>query len=61
LSRLCIGDYSGTIPTISFPVIDLQTSTNWKMNFSEIFDGSTAVYTILNPLSTETFGGLKQP
>jgi hypothetical protein len=56
------GDYiQVTIPTDElFPVIDLKTSTRWKVLFSEMFDKKSTVGTILNPLSTETFWRIEE-
>lgn len=50
------GDYIQlTIPTDElFPVIDLKTSTKWKIDFSKIFDKNNITGTIFSPLSTET-------
>lgn len=45
-----------TIPTDElFPVIDLKSSTRWKVNLSELLDNSSFAGTILKPVSTETF------
>lgn len=50
-----------TIPTDElFPVIDLKTSTRWKINFTDIFDKSSTVGKILSPLSTETFWRIEE-
>jgi hypothetical protein len=56
------GDYiQVTIPTDElFPVIDLKTSTRWKVQFSEMFDKKSTIGTILNPLSTETFWRIEE-
>ncbi|MCW8810819.1 MAG: hypothetical protein OQK64_07670, partial [Ignavibacteriaceae bacterium] len=44
-----------TLPTDElFPVINLKTSTRWKIQYSDIFDKKTFIATILEPLSTET-------
>ena len=51
------GDYiQVTIPTDElFPVIDLKTSTRWKIKYGELFASSSALSKILNPFSSETF------
>jgi hypothetical protein len=36
-------------------VIDLKTSTRWKINFSELVDVKTLVGKIVSPISSETF------
>ncbi len=38
-----------------FPVIDLKTSTRWKINFSELVDAKTFIGKIVSPISSETF------
>ncbi len=38
-----------------FPVINLKTSTNWRIRFSEIVNKNSLLGKILKPLSTETF------
>lgn len=38
-----------------FPVIDLKTSTRWKINFSELVDAKTLLGKIVSPISSETF------
>ena len=44
-----------TIPTDKlFPVIELKTSTRWKIKYAEIFDHKSIWGKILKPLSTET-------
>ncbi len=44
-----------TIPTDKlFPVIQLKTSTRWKIKYAEIFDRKSIWGKILKPLSTET-------
>jgi hypothetical protein len=50
------GDYVLiTIPTDElFPVINLKTSTRWKIQYADIFDNKTLIGSILEPLSTET-------
>ncbi|HLG32328.1 MAG TPA: hypothetical protein VI362_04755, partial [Ignavibacteriaceae bacterium] len=55
-STLFDGDFAlVTIPTDElFPVIDLKTSTRWKIIYEKIFDKNTFVGTFLQPLSTET-------
>jgi hypothetical protein len=56
------GDYIAvTIPTDElFPVIDLKTSTKWKLNMGEIFDRSSLAGTLLKPFSTETFWRIEE-
>ncbi len=50
-----------TLPTDElFPVIDLKTSTRWKINYEDIFDKNTFIGTILAPLSTETFWRIEE-
>lgn len=51
------GDYIEiTVPTEQlYPVINLKTSTNWRVNFGEIFDKESLLGKILSPVSTETF------
>ncbi|MCZ6701506.1 MAG: hypothetical protein O6940_00530 [Ignavibacteria bacterium] len=44
-----------TIPSDElFPVIELKTSTRWKVKYAKIFDRKSLVGSILKPLSTET-------
>jgi len=44
-----------TIPTDQlYPVINLKTSTRWKVKYGEIFDKNSLAYKILESLSTET-------
>lgn len=56
------GDYiQVTIPTDElFPVIDLKTSTRWKLNFSRLFDKNTFAGKILTPISSETFWRIQE-
>lgn len=51
------GDYIKiTIPTDElFPVINLKTSTNWRIRFSEFVNKNSTLGRILKPLSIETF------
>lgn len=51
------GDYIQiTYPTDElFPVIDLKTSTRWKINFSELVDKSSFIGKIISPVSSETY------
>jgi hypothetical protein len=51
------GDYVQVpLPTDElFPVIDLKTSTRWKINFSELVDVKSLVGKIVSPISSETF------
>ena len=50
------GDYVlVTVPTDQlYPVIDLKTSTRWKINYKDIFDKNSLLGTILHPFSSET-------
>ena len=50
------GDYIlVTVPTDRlYPVINLKTSTNWKLEFAKMFDKSSLAWKIFSPLSTET-------
>ncbi len=44
-----------TMPTDQlFPVIDLKTSTRWKIKYGDIFEKGSLAHKILDPLSTET-------
>ncbi|QQS34559.1 MAG: hypothetical protein IPM56_09765 [Ignavibacteriales bacterium] len=56
------GDYVQlTVPTEElFPVIDLKTSTRWKINFSALTDGKGILGSVLNALSTETFWRIEE-
>jgi hypothetical protein len=56
------GDYIQiTIPTDQlFPVIDLKTSTRWKLDFSLLSDDNTFFDEILNALSTETLWRIEE-
>ena len=38
-----------------FPVIDLKTSTRWKIYFSELVDVKSLIGKIVSPISSETF------
>ncbi len=50
-----------TIPTDElFPVIDLKTSTRWKIIYGELFDRASVLGTILNPLSSETYWRIEE-
>jgi len=51
------GDYvQVTLPTDElFPVIDLKTSTRWKINFSELVNVKTLLGQIVSPISSETY------
>lgn len=45
-----------TIPSDRlYPVIDLKTSTRWKLQFEDLLDDENLISTILRPISTETF------
>jgi len=56
------GDYiQVTLPTDElFPVIDLKTSTRWKINFSEIVDVKTLIGKIVSPISSETYWRIEE-
>ena len=51
------GDYvQVTIPTDKlYPVIDLKTSSRWKIKFADIFNGNSTFDQIIKPVSTETY------
>lgn len=50
-----------TLPTDElFPVIDLKTSTRWKINFSELVDVKTLVGKIVSPISSETYWRIEE-
>ncbi len=50
-----------TIPTDQlFPVINLKTSTRWKVLYGDIFENGSLAYKILKPLSTETFWRIEE-
>lgn len=50
------GDYiQVTVPTDQlYPVINLKTSTRWKVEYAEIFNKHTVIGYLFQPLSTET-------
>ena len=56
------GDYiQVTLPTDElFPVIDLKTSTRWKINFSELVDATSLIGKIVSPISTETYWRIEE-
>jgi len=56
------GDYiQVTLPTDElFPVIDLKTSTRWKINFSELVDETSLFGKIVSPISSETFWRIEE-
>ena len=56
------GDYVQiTIPTDQlYPVIDLKTSTRWKLEFSKVFTSDNLISKILKPVSTETFWRIEE-
>lgn len=56
------GDYIQIpLPTDElFPVIDLKTSTRWKINFAELVDVKTILGKIISPLSSETFWRIEE-
>jgi hypothetical protein len=43
-----------------FPVIDLKTSTRWKVNFSEMVDVKTLLGKIVSPISSETYWRIEE-
>ncbi len=50
-----------TLPTDElFPVIDLKTSTRWKINFSQLVDQSSILGKIVNPISSETYWRIEE-
>ncbi len=50
-----------TIPTDQlFPIINLKTSTRWKVQYGEIFNSGSIAYKLLNPLSTETYWRIEE-
>ncbi|GAB4299585.1 MAG: hypothetical protein Kow0098_26240 [Ignavibacteriaceae bacterium] len=45
-----------TLPTDElFPVIDLKSSTRWKLNYKELFTGKSFFSNLISPVSTETY------
>ena len=56
------GDYiQVTLPTDElFPVIDLKTSTRWKLNFAELVEKNTFIGSVISPLSSETFWRIEE-
>ncbi|HEX7356704.1 MAG TPA: hypothetical protein VF270_03210, partial [Ignavibacteriaceae bacterium] len=56
------GDYiQVTLPTDElFPVIDLKTSTRWKINFSELVDAKSFIGKIVSPISSESFWRIEE-
>jgi len=56
------GDYiQVTLPTDElFPVIDLKTSTRWKVNFSELVNDNTLFGKIVSPISSETYWRIEE-
>jgi hypothetical protein len=56
------GDYIQiTVPTDElFPVIDLKTSTRWKIKYGELFNQNSTFYNLLKPFSTETFWRIEE-
>lgn len=56
------GDYIQiTIPTDElFPVIDLKTSTRWKIRYGDLFNEQSTLYNLLNPFSTETLWRIEE-
>ncbi|HSD64521.1 MAG TPA: hypothetical protein VLB50_12005 [Ignavibacteriaceae bacterium] len=50
-----------TIPTDQlFPVINLKTSTRWKVKYGEIFEKGSVAQKLLEPFSTETFWRIEE-
>ncbi len=51
------GDYIlMTVPTEElYPVIDLKTSTDWRVNYAQIFDKDSFLGSLLKPVTSETF------
>jgi len=56
------GDFTlVTIPSDElFPVIELKTSTRWKIKYETIFDKNSFLGTILKPISTETIWRIEE-
>ncbi len=50
-----------TVPTDElFPVINLKTSTRWKVQYGDIFDNGTFAHKLFKPLSTETYWRIEE-
>jgi len=50
-----------TVPTDElFPVINLKTSTRWKIQYGDIFENGSLAYKLLKPLSTETYWRIEE-
>ncbi|MFZ2324714.1 MAG: hypothetical protein WAV89_13580 [Ignavibacteriaceae bacterium] len=43
-----------------FPVINLKTSTRWKLNFTKLFDKNSLAGKILTPFSSETYWRIEE-
>ena len=56
------GDYiQVTLPTDElFPVIDLKTSTRWKVNFAELVDKNSLFGKTISAISSETFWRIEE-
>jgi len=56
------GDYlQVTIPTEQlYPVIDLKTSTNWKIEFYKMFEATTFINKVIRAFSTETLWRIEE-
>lgn len=56
------GDYiQVTLPTDElFPVIDLKTSTRWKVNFAELVDKNSLFGKAISAISSETFWRIEE-
>lgn len=56
------GDYiQVTLPTDElFPVIDLKTSTRWKINFAELTDKNSFLGKAISAISSETFWRIEE-
>lgn len=50
-----------TIPTDElFPVIELKTSTKWRIEYSKLIPGSSFISKILKPVTSETFWRIEE-
>jgi hypothetical protein len=56
------GDYiQVTVPTDKlYPVIDLKTSTRWKVEYGDIFENGSLAYKVLRPFATETYWRIEE-
>jgi hypothetical protein len=50
-----------TVPTDRlYPIINLKTSTRWKVKYGDIFEKGSLAHKLLNPLSTETYWRIEE-